>query len=416
MQSINSEKTIILLNAVSIFPLITVLSSMKMVLSQTFNIGMKYNTIVAYAGIISASRFLFISIVRDKSLPFFSSEIENYRKWAFLGSLIMGISLSLIYLVLISGLIKNPLTLVLIITLLSTVTVAAEGIYDAAISIFYSNYPDKETLSSSIFFGHKIAAFLGYFLFPFAVNYIGIHIPFISFIAISFGLCTTVFKLPAIPIIQKKTEKKEGALEVLQNIFLDIKNTPGIGKILLLITTCQFAILTINGIKCNFIAQVTSSPLLAYLLRGLSIVVGMLGGYCTNLMKKKVSTGEILDPKEKTNRDMNIFIFCGLLHLLSVLINYLSLTSRTPGIMIFSVIFENLSKGFLMYSLTNFFLLQSKNKPHLLTFFWGYFQIVRSVASGMSGYLFAEAGLNGFFLLLLLLCFPPIIIPFSMKK
>jgi hypothetical protein len=442
MQQTIFGKGIILLNALSIFPLITVLSSMKMVLSQTFNIGIKYNTIVAYAGLISASRFLFISIVRDKSLPFFSSKVENYKKWVFLGSLIMAISLNCIYIVLTSNIIKDPLTLVLIITFFSTLTVAGEGIYDAAMSVFYSNYPNRASLSASIFFGHKIAAFLGYFLFPFAVNYIGIHIPFLFFIALSFFLCTTVFKLPAIVVPNAPNSSSISIFAMLKNIFLEIKETPEMGKILLFITTCQFSILTINGIKFNFIATITQDPLLAYLLRGLSIIVGMLGGYFTNLIKSRISqnpvnfpvditnpelknVGDVIQNKEFKNlslldkiihKEMNIFVLCGILQLLSVLINYMAMTNQGTGINIFSVIFENLSKGFLMYSLTSFFLLRSKGRAYLLTFYWGYFQIVRSFAGGISGYLFAATGIHLLFLILVIFALPPIILPLSIKQ
>jgi hypothetical protein len=383
-------------NAVNIFPVILVSSSMKLILGQTFNIGLEYSTIVSYAGIISIFKFLFVNWVKNYSLKLYGfKHLENYKKWGLVGSMMMTFFLFLIYVVLSYNYFEKNI-LAIIITVLTTFVLIGEIINDTAISIFYSNYTG-ENLSDSIFLGHKLAAFLGYFLFPLSVEYFSFNGTFIIFIILSFILNFSFLYLPTINI--SNNNQNTNIFLLIKNDLLNIKN---IGLILLFIVTCQIGTLIIAGMKCNFIAQITKKKLLSYLLRGLGLLVGVLGGMATGWLKKF------------KNNDETLFIVGGILHFISVIINYWAFVSQSTIGFITATIFENINKGFMMASLTKFFLIISLNKPHIFTLFWGLFSVLRSIYGGVSGYLVIKLGINKLFMILIILSFLPIIISYKL--
>ena len=395
---------IVLLNAVGIFPIIISSSSMKLILSQIFHISLKYSTIVSYAGIISVFKFFFVNKVKTTSLSLFPNQLQNYQQWGLIGSMMMTGFLAAIYLILCFNPFTSQGALALTVTILSSFLILGETIADTAINIFYAHTTyDKKSLSSNLFMGHKIAALLGYFLFPMMVDYIGFHVTFIGFLLISFLLNLTIFYLPK---IQFETPKESGG--VIGNIIEDLKKIPNIFWVMMFIITCQGGTLVIGGMKCNFIAQITKKKFLSYMLRGLGLVVGIIGGTQTTRIIKKLFNQQ--DSHEKT------FIMGGILHSISVIINFIAFKYQTSHWFIIATIFENLNKGFMMSALTKFFLIESDKKPHLLTFFWGFFSLLRSFYGGISGYLVTTMGVNYLFYALIVSSMVPILIPLWLNK
>lgn len=386
---------IILINAINIFPVILVSSSMKLVLSQVFKINLTYSTIVSYAGIISALKFLWINKIKSQNL--WNGSMDNYKQWAFAGSFLMTFTLLIIYGVLWWNPWQDGKTLAIIITILSTILLMGDIINETAISIFYSHYKDPQ-VSSMIFTGHKISAFLAYFLFPLVIEYIGFHIAFISYILLSFIVNFSIFYLPSIGIIHQDTNGN-----ILDLMIKDLKEIPKIFWVILFVMTCQMGTLIINGMKCNFIA-VHHNKLLSYLLRGFGLLIGTFSGISTQWLKKIFKS------------DDEFFLAGGILHLLSVGINWWAFSYKTSGLFIMATLFENINKGFIMAVLTRFFIQISYKKPHILTFFWGLFSLLRSLYGGMSGYLISSLGINNLFSVLLILAFLPIIIPLILKN
>jgi hypothetical protein len=389
---------IILANAVGIFPIIITSSSMKLILSQLFKISLSHSTIVSYAGIIGMFKFLLVNKVKNTNLGWF--KMDNYKQWAFLGSNIMSLFFLFIYILLCFPIFSGG-TLALMITILTIFIIIGEIISDTAINIFYSHHKDPN-LSSAIFNGHKIAALLGYFLFPMIVDYGSFHGSFIFFIILSFVLNLTVFYLPSLEI--PKTKEKSN---VIQDIIKDLKNIPNIKLIMLFIVTCQIGTLIIGGMKCNFIAQVTKKKFLSYILRGIGLVVGMAAGMATNFFRK------FFDTEKSPNKT---FLLGAFLHFVAVIINFLAFKNSNNVLFITATVFENINKGFMMASLMKFFLLMSKNKPHILTFFWGLFSLLRSFYGGISGYLVVQMGVDSLFFLLMGLSAIPIVLVYFLKE
>ena len=69
-----------------------------------------------------------------------------------------------------------------------------------------------------------------------------------------------------------------------------------------------------------------------------------------------------------------------------------------------------------MAFLTKFFIESSHKKPHILTFFWGFFSLLRSFYGGISGYLISQWGINNLFLFMIMMAIIPIGIPFIIKN
>jgi hypothetical protein len=377
---------------------------MKLILSQIFKISLKYSTIVSYAGIISVFKFFLVNKVKNTPLNFFKNQLQNYQQWGLIGSMMMTGFLAAIYLILCFNPFATEGPLVLTVTILSSLLILGETIADTAINIFYAHTTfDKKSLSSSLFMGHKIAALLGYFLFPMMVDYIGFHSTFITFLLLSFMLNLTIFYLPP---VQFQTTKE--STSVVGNILEDLKKIPNIIAVMIFIITCQGGTLVIAGMKCNFIAQITKKKFLSYMLRGLGLLVGIIGGTQTTGFIKRNFNKE--DSNEKT------FIIGALLHTISIIINFIAFQAQTSLWFIVATIFENLNKGFMMAALTKFFLVESHQKPHLLTFFWGFFSLLRSFYGGISGYLVTTMGVNYLFYLLIFSSLLPIFIPFFIKS
>jgi hypothetical protein len=392
---------LVLFNAIGIFPIIISSSSMKLILSQTFHIGLTYSTIVSFAGVLSIFKFLLTNRIQHTSLNILKN-YDNYQQWGFIGSTIMTSFLGLIYFLLLTNPFKTPSTLALVVTILSAFIVLGEMIAETAINVFYAHGDNKKSLSYNMFVGHKIAALLGYFLFPMIVEYGGIHWAFIPFLLLSFFLNGTFLMLPKI----ENTPKKVTSDNIMTTIYKDLMGIPQIYMILLFIITCQMGSLVIGGMKCNFIAQVTKKKFLSYMLRGLGLIVGIFGGTKTKTLTEKVF---------KTDSNTSVFMGGALLHLISVLINFMAFKLQTNWWFIIATIFENLNKGYMMASLTKFFLVESHKKPHILAFFWGFFSLLRSIYGGISGYLVTTLGINGLFFGLIGASFIPIVITYFLK-
>ena len=388
---------IILANAVGIFPIIIASSSMKLILSQLFHISLSGSTIVSYAGIISIFKFLLVNKIKKTNWGW---AMDNYKQWGIIGSGMITFFFGLIYLCLCFGKFWGS-SLPIVITILTLFIIMGEIISEGAINIFYSYYKDNH-LSSAIFNGHKIAAFLGYFLFPIMVDYFSFHISFIFFIALSFILNLTFLYLPSIEVKESSSNTF-----VIQEIFHDLKNIPKINLIMIFIMTCQIGTLIIGGMKCNFIAQVTKKKLLSYFLRGLGLAVGMVAGMATNFFKKLFKTDE------STHK---IFLLGSVFHLMAIIINFLAFKNTSNILFIGATIFENINKGFMMASLTRFFLWISQDKPHLLSFFWGFFSLLRSVYGGISGYLVVQMGVDSLFFLLIGVSIIPIVVIYFINE
>ena len=144
------------------------------------------------------------------------------------------------------------------------------------------------------------------------------------------------------------------------------------------------------------------------MLRGLGLVVGFIGGTQTTKFIKKLFN--------KNDDNRTTFIIGGILHLVAIIVNFIAFKQQTNFWFITATIFENLNKGYMMSALTKFFLFESHQKPHILTFFWGFFSLLRAIYGGISGYFVVTLGVDNFFYVLIGASILPIIIAYKMKN
>lgn len=394
----NKETIAIFFASVGTFPMILVLSSFKLMLND-FSISLAYKTILSYIGILGAFRIIFSYIVNNTTLPFFTKKLSIEKNWIFLGQILMTLGLF--------GCIwtKNLFFLMG----LTMVVVIGECLQDTGMSGVIVTFNKKEKKSLIIFLAHKLSALIGFFLFPYLGGFISWNFSLIVMTILSFFLSFFVFFLPnsedanEINNDNSSNEKnKENLSSIVKKTINQISQSFFSLKkrwlIIIFIILFNGALLILHGIHPLLLLKITKSRHFVYSVRGWNVLIGAVGGIMSKLGNKK--------------KKVHSLVIASLFHLVIMILHYISFIYVNKVLFLGLQIAENFIKGFMMMTLTDFFLSKSEGefKRQRLTLFWGIFQLVRSFFGGFAGVMYEKLELQVFFWVLILLAIFPIFI------